>query len=564
MIPRSRFRWVYVFFAVCFGAVLIRLGDIQVRGGGKFHDRARRMHFTRPLEIPAARGVISSRQGRPLALSILTYDLFAEPRLVTAPVETANAIAPLVGVPEEQLAGRLGSGRPFVYLRRGLDYAQWNAVRQLSLGGIGARENYYRFYPEGRTAAHVVGFVEGSTQRGLEGVERYHEGLLAGREGRLSMQRDGRGALIAAQVSGTAPEAGTNLRLTIDLGVQRILEEELERVFDEFQPLSATGVVLDAASGEILGMANMPAYDPNEPGAHAAGHRRNRAITDLHEPGSVFKIITAAAALDEGLVTPGETINCEQGRWTVRNRVLHDVHPYGDLSFREVIAKSSNIGIVKVALRLGEERLHRYAAEFGFGSRSGIDLPGERIGTLRPPAQWSGTSITAIPIGHEVTATALQSAIALAAIVNGGIVHRPRLVATVPENDSPDPEAGDGRRVISAETSRLMTEMLAGCIEPGGTARRAAISGYLVGGKTGTARKIVDGRYSRTRHLASFAGFIKAGGRNLVFFIMVDEPQGRYYGGEVAAPAFRRIGKRTMLALNIPPRGEDNESKGTH
>ena len=316
------------------------------------------------------------------------------------------------------------------------------------------------------------------------------------------------------------------------------------------------GVVLDADTGEVLALTNRPTYDPNQPSSFPLDARRNRAVTDFFEPGSVFKSITAAAALEEGIIRPEETIYCEQGSYSVRGRILHDAHPYATLTFREVVVKSSNIAFVKLGLRLGEERMYHYAAAFGFGKKTGIDLPGEIRGVLRPLSEWSGYSITSIPFGQEIGGTAVQCAVALAAIVNGGRIYRPYLLGWLRDEQARfTPAMGEttAERIISEETAATLIPILVDVASEEGTARWAAIPGYRVGGKTGTAQKVEHGRYSHTKFYSSFAGFIYSGSRKMVIFLMVDEPKGSYYGGVVAGPAFNRIGRRALLALGIPP-----------
>lgn len=573
--PVRRLGLVNIFFVACFGLVGFRLFDLQTRGYEQFERYARQRHFSRSEIVPAPRGSIYDRNGHLLAVSVLSYDLFAEPpHFEESPGEIAARLGEALGQPPEKYLASFTPGRRWASLERGLDPDQRAAVAQLGIKGTGFSENYYRFYPEGRTASHLLGFVEQASQAGLEGVEKFFDGILAGREGRLYRMRDGRGRTLASHYEGSAPRAGSDLYLTVDLAIQRIAEEELARLCERWAPVGASVVIMDPADGAVLALANRPDYNPNRPGEFPADSRRNRAIADLHEPGSVFKVVTAAALLEEGVVTPETEIHCEHGRYRVRNRELRDVHPYGLLTFREAMIKSSNIALVKAALDLGEEKMHLYAHRFGFGRRSGVELAGERAGILRPPERWSRTSLTAVPIGYEVSITALQSARALSAIVNGGFLPRPSVVLAgggeaetgpgprrrflfrrrgAPETpDAEGPEAAAGESVISPATAETLVGILEGVTGEGGTARQGEISGYRVGGKTGTARKIVDRQYSR-RYLSSFAGFVLNERQSLVIVIMVDQPRGAFYGGTVAAPTFRQIGRRTMLALDISP-----------
>ncbi len=561
---RRRLKAVHTIFLVCFGAVFFRLAFLQIKEAPDLKLRARWEHF-QSVSLPAARGGIYDRKGRPLALSIPYYAFYVEPKYLKEPPEiVAEKLAPLLGKSCEDLKKILSSGKGFVWLDRRVPYDVYQKIKALQIDAVGFQEVFYRFYPEGRVASHIVGLVD-VDGRGLEGIEKEYDRLLSGKNGQFLILRDARGNLLPSLSEGTPPQPGKDIFLTIDIKVQRILEEELERIYEKFSALGAVGIILNADTGEVLALANRPTYDPNCPGVSSIGARRNRAITDLFEPGSVFKSITAAAALEEGVVEPEENIYCENGKFLVRGRVLHDAHPYGTLTFREIIVKSSNIGIAKVGLRLGEEKMYHYAHSFGFGKKTGIDLPGEVRGILRPVSRWSGYSIIAIPFGQEIGATAIQCATALAAIINGGRLYQPYLLGWV-RNEDGSFTPGEikkifKRRVISEKTAQTLLPILVDVASEEGTAQWAAIPGYCVGGKTGTAQKVEGGRYSHTKFYSSFAGFIRSSTKNLVIFLMVDEPKGAYYGGVVAAPAFHRIGRRTLLALEIPPDEKPIESE---
>jgi cell division protein FtsI (penicillin-binding protein 3) len=448
-------------------------------------------------------------------------------------------------------------------LNRRLPYDDYIAIKKLAIEGIGFQETFFRAFPEGQIASHVIGLVD-MDGKGLEGIEKQYNRFLSGQNGKIFILRDGKGNLIPSSNEGVPARPGQDLFLTIDIKVQRILEEEIEKVFKESSARGAVGIVLDADNGEVLALANRPTYDPNPPVISSLDCRRNRSVTDIFEPGSVFKMITAAAGLEEGVVKPEDKFFCENGKYFVQNHTIHDTHPYGMLTFREIIVKSSNIGAVKIGSRLGKERMYKYATAFGFGKKTGIDLPGEVSGILRPVSQWSDYSMTAIPFGQEVSGTVAQCAAALGAIVNGGNLYQPYLLKWVRDSRgrfTPGCKPVLVRRVISQATSDTLISILEDVASEEGTARWAAIPGYRVGGKTGTATKVENGRYSHTKYVASFAGFIKTPARNLVIFVMVDEPRGAYYGGVVAGPAFNRIGQRTLLALGIPPDQEIKQTK---
>ncbi|MFH2069332.1 MAG: penicillin-binding protein 2 [Candidatus Omnitrophota bacterium] len=561
---KKRLEIIGWFFFVCFGLIFLRLAFLQVKQAPEFKRKARDKNY-RVIFQPAPRGTIYDREGRPLAVSIPYYDLSAEPKyLKEAPAEVAKKIAPIIGESPAKLTAEFSSGKGFILLRRRIPYDDYIAVKKLAIEKIGFQETFSRSFPEGKIASHVVGLVD-VDGKGLEGIEKQYNQFLSGQDGKISILRDGKGNPIPSLNEGISARPGQDLFLTIDIKVQRILEEELEKVFKEYSALGAAGIVLDADNGEVLALANRPTYDPNPPVTSPLNYRRNRSVTDIFEPGSIFKIVTAAAGLEEGVVKPEDNIFCENGKYFVRNHTIHDTHPYGMITFREVIAKSSNIGSVKVGFKLGEERMYQYATAFGFGKKTGINLPGEASGVLRPVSQWSDYSMTAIPFGHEVSATVVQCAAALGAIVNGGNLYQPYLVLKGVRDRggrfTPDRKPVLVRRVISQATADTLVSILVDVASEEGTARWAAIPGYRVGGKTGTARKVENGRYSRTKYVASFAGFIKNPARDLVIYVMVDEPRGvSYYGGMVVGPAFNRIGQRTLLALGIAP---DQEIKQT-
>lgn len=560
---KKRLEIVGWIFFVCFGLIFLRLAFIQVKQAPELKRKARAKNY-REIFQPAPRGAIFDREGRSLAISIPYYELYAEPKyLKEAPAEVAQKIAPIINESPTKLTADFSSGKGFIWLNRRLPYDAYIAIKKLAIEGIGFQETYVRSFPEGEIASHVIGLVD-MDGKGLEGIEKQYNRLLSGRDGKIFILRDGKGNPIPSSNEGEPARPGQDLFLTIDIKIQRILEEEIEKVFKEYSARGAVGIVLDANNGEVLALANRPTYDPNPPVISSLDCRRNRSVTDIFEPGSVFKMITAAAGLEEGVVKPEDKFFCENGKYFVQNHTIHDTHPYGMLTFREVIVKSSNIGAVKVAAKFGKERMYKYATAFGFGKKTGIDFPGEVSGILRPVSQWSDYSMTAIPFGQEVSATVAQCAAALGAIVNGGSLYQPYLLKWVRDNRgrfTPDRKLVPVRRVISQATSDTLISILVDVASEEGTARWAAIPGYRVGGKTGTATKVENGHYSHSNYVSSFAGFIKTPARNLVIFVMVDEPRGAYYGGVVAGPAFNRIGQRTLLALGIPPDQEIKQTK---
>ncbi|HNS49490.1 MAG TPA: penicillin-binding protein 2 [bacterium] len=547
--------WVYLIFAL---VIIFKLGILQIKHGARYRLEAQKSHFLKD-EIPAPRGYIYDRNGQPLAISIPTYSLYAEPRylaLTDTPLEVARKLAPVLEMPVDQLNAILSSGKGFAWIQRRLPYETYAKIRDLGLSGkIGFEEHYERSYPEGRLACHIIGTTNLDGQ-GIEGLEKEYDRYLTGRKGNYEVFRDGRGRRLPWEYSSQPAIPGRNLHLTIDLRLQRILEEEIDVIQQKHTPRGIMAIILDADTGEVLALTNRPNYDPNRP-APALEPRRNRAITDINEPGSVFKMITAAGVLEEGAVKPSDRFFCENGAWRVpgRSNPVHDAHPYGSLTFREIIVKSSNIGTSKAALKMGKERMHHYAASFGFGKRTGIDLPGEVRGILHPLANWSGVSLYAIPYGQEVAATAIQSTAAMAAICNGGTLNRPYLVSRISTREGKTVEKFQPkavRRIISEKTCGILLPILSEVTSEEGTARWADIPGYLVGGKTGTGQKVEGGHYVK-KYFSSFIGFINTGQKKFAVFIGADEPHNGYYGGVVAGPAFNRIGQRALITLNIPP-----------
>jgi cell division protein FtsI (penicillin-binding protein 3) len=506
---------------------------------------ARRQHWT-VLELPATRGQILDRHERPLATSIRLTSVFADPRHVKNPLWTAKKLSPLLSVPVDRLAGKLSQrDRGFVWLARRIPNQAAAQIRNLKLPGVDVVKESQRVYPQGYLASHLLGFA-GLDSKGLEGLELAFDKVLQGQAGWRWLSRDARrrplGTWAAAEV---APRDGLELVLTLDTTLQFVAEQALEKAFRKYRAQGGSIVVMNPATGEILALANRPTFDPNQFGQERPEIRRNRAITDTFEPGSVFKIVTAAVALGKGLVAPGDSFYCEQGAFRVAGgHILHDYHPYGRLTFREVITHSSNIGTVKVAMKIGPQALYDGIRAFGFGVPTGIELPGEVGGTARPPSQWSKLSITAIPMGQEVAVTALQLAQGMSVLANGGYLVKPWLVkeirhpeGAVVKRSQPTPV----RKVLEEKVARTLKEILAGVVEEG-TGKMAQVAGVRTAGKTGTAQKVEPGgTYSQSRYVASFVGFAPVENPKLVIAVILDEPQPIHFGGVVSAPVFREV-----------------------
>lgn len=534
--------------------------------------------------IEARRGTIVDARGNLLAVTRTAYNIGVDPQAVCASDrEKLPQLAELIGQPLARIESafdtkyRIGgaSSREARLIRwapllQEADEAVNDAVAALNIRGIYSNQTHSRAYPAGQLAAHVLGYVN-KEETAVTGIERYFDYYLRGQDGWRESERDGRRRELA-QFRGREVDAsdGLNVELTIDQMVQHIVETEIARVAREYQPEGISVIVSRPGSGAVLAMANYPCYNPNEfynTGKYPIAYQRNRALTDAFEPGSTFKIVPAAAVLNEGIVAPSDVFQTGHARVSYQGRSLSlpaDHHHYESLSMHEVVVKSSNRGAAQLGLLLGEQRLHDYAAAFGFGERTGCDLGGEISGTLHRVSSWDGLTITRLPMGHAVSATPIQVHMATSVIANDGILMEPMLVQRIFDAAGQDvlrfaPKAK--RRVVSAEVARIMSDMLADVVGENGTARRAAIENYTVAGKTGTTQKIINGRYSNRHHVASFSGFLPADRPELVITVVVDEPklQGVGYGGSVAAPAFRTIAEACIAYLGIRPSREREE-----
>ena len=531
------------------GVLWLRCVWLQVVWADRLSTLAKRQ-YTVTQTLLAQRGRIYDRQGRPMALSVLVPSVFANPRQVDDPRDTARRLAELLDRDVTTVRRRLETDRGFIWIARQVDPDLTTTIRRFQGEGVDILEEPKRFYPHGPLASHLLGFVD-IDQVGLEGVELALNGVLQGQPGLRATLKDARGQwLIGSWTSETNPIHGSDVVLTIDSVVQEVVEETLDWGLARYRAKGGSIIAMDPQTGAILAMANRPSFDPNAPGRTSADQRRNRALTDLLEPGSVFKVVAAAALLEEGLVQLDEPFDCEQGAFrTVGRHILHDHRPHGALPFRDVIRYSSNIGMAKAAQRLKPEVFYRYIRAFGFGSKSGIDVPGEVSGIIAPPSRWSKLSPFIIPIGQEVAVTPLQLAVMMATIANGGERVQPYVVERVQTAEgtlirSHVPPAS--QPVISPETARVLQSLLVSVVESG-TGRPANVQGLTVAGKTGTAQKLEpNGRYSHSRYVASFVGFGPVPDARFVLVVCVDEPQPVHFGSQVAAPMFQRIVERLV------------------
>ncbi|MBJ7332254.1 MAG: penicillin-binding protein 2 [Solirubrobacteraceae bacterium] len=502
------------------------------------------------VEVPAHRGTISDRRGVELAVSQPASDISATPYLVKDPQKAAAKLAPLIERPEGEILSKLTTrGSGFEYLARRVPATRAQKVERLKIAGIDATPTSRREYPRNWLAAQVLGTV-GSEGDGLAGLEYRYDKLLHGRDGKRSVVRDATGEAINIKDPQRALP-GKDIQLTLDAGIQAEVEEVLGEVGKKYQPKGATAVVMDPHTGDVLALGNWPKVDANNIAGSPPYARQNRAVGFTYEPGSTFKPFTVAGALEEREVTEDTMFNLPP-QIQVADRTIGESHARGwvSLTTSQILAQSSNVGTIMIGQRLGGKRFDQWVRRFGFGKPTGIDLPGEETGLVLPLDKYSGSSMGNLPIGQGESVTPIQQAAAYAAIANGGILRRPRLIDKVGGKTVPAP---NGKRVVSEQTSKEVRDMLKGVVAAGGTASEVHIEGYSLAGKTGTANKVdaQTGTYSKSRYIASFAGFAPADDPELLITVMVDEPRGAIYGGEVAAPPFEKIARFALPYLGI-------------
>jgi cell division protein FtsI/penicillin-binding protein 2 len=555
---------------VAFAAVAVaaRLGDLQILKADALRAQARRQH-QQVIEIDGRRGSIVDRQGREFAVSITTRSLYAHPpRLKRDADRAAHLLAPYLGRPESELRALLRSDASFVWLKRRIEPQTSRAIASLDPkliykgGPIDFQEEPKRYYPQGALGVHVVGFAD-VDQKGREGIESTFDDALQGDSTKYLAVRDAKDKEIL-QLLRPPAKRSHDVVLTIDLVLQHIVERELDRAMQETGAKAASAILLDPGTGQILALANRPSFDPRASGKSQPDARRNRAVTDVFEPGSTFKIVSASAALERGTVTPEQRFNCTS--CTVAGKTYTDVHKYGVLSVREILEHSSNVGMVQVGRTISRETLRETIVNFGFGRKTGVELVGERHGDITSLARMSGTSPGAMSIGYEVDVTALQLAQAYGVLANDGVLVPARIVLGTRDEDGhfvaeqpPEP-----RRVVSARTAVTMTNMLEGVVLHG-TGGSAKVSGYHIAGKTGTAKKVLPGGGGYTEHeyFASFGGFGPLRDPALVGFVVLDTPRGGfYYGGLVAAPVFSRIMADALTYLRVAPDDDPWAARG--
>lgn len=551
---------LYVLAGVLFfwcAVICLRLVYLQVFRYGDFQQRAQHQQ-QRTTEVAAKRGLIYDRAGRELAMSIAVDSVFAVPSEIPDLAQTISLVSHVTRNDPREVLAKCKAARTFCWVARKADADAAARIRALNLRGIYFQKESKRFYPKRELAAQVIGYV-GTDDEGLSGIEREYDEKLRGKPGRMSISVDARRKYFGSVVK--QPEPGNNVVLTLDEKIQYIAERELETAMHDTQAIAGTVIVENPRTGEILALANRPTFNPNLSREITPEKLKNHAVSDVYEPGSTFKLVTISAAIDQGLTRPNELIDCQMGSIVINGLRIHDHKAFGILPVSQVLAHSSDVGAIKIALRLGDERLYKYIRAFGFGQQTGIELPGETRGLAKPLSRWSKVSIGAISMGQEIGITPLQLAGMVSSMANDGVLVSPRIVAgEVAPQVAPQKVAFhpvDQGRVVSTTTAALMRQMMQGVILEG-TGRKAALDGYSAGGKTGTAQKFdpFTHKYSHTKYVASFAGFAPINNPEIAVVVVLDTPIAptvvQREGGWVAAPVFRRIAQQTLEYLHTP------------
>ncbi len=559
-------RLILIVFFVLSWSVLIgwRLYDIQIVRHESFREKAQKQQ-ERTITLHPQRGAIYDRNGKELAVSVDVASIYVSPSRIEDIQGAAKKLSKILaceGLSYKDILVKLKKKSPFVWIKRQVSENIWEEIKALGIEGIGSIKESKRYYPKLNLACHVLGYVS-VDEEGTAGIERQYNDLIRGQPAMTMVIRDAKGdRLLLSNTEKRKNQRGKNIYLTIDEIIQFHTEKELDEAVRKYGAKSGTVIVMDPNSGEILALANRPGYDPNfRFSKFPENEWPNRAVSDVYEPGSTFKVFTALAALEEGVVRPDEVIYCGEGQISVAGKIIRDHERYADLSFRDIIAHSSNVGAIKVGMRMSKDVFFRRICSYGFGSRSGVDLPAESPGILHPTAKWSGRSLASIAMGQEVAVTPLQVLNSFNIIANGGYHVTPSLVKmiTTPEGlVFKDLKNSKGKRVVSETTCRLLGNILASVVKDG-TAKDAFIDGYSIAGKTGTAQKADGpGGYSATKFVASFMGFFPADNPKISMIVIIDEPAGGlFYGGKVAAPVFRNIASSIIMYMGIPSENED-------
>jgi len=535
------------------GAIGLRLVYLQIFRYGDFEQRAQHQQ-QRTVEVAPKRGVIYDRAGRELAMSIAVDSVFAVPTETPDLAGALSLIAHITHDDPRELLAKCHAARTFCWVVRKPNAETAERIRAMNLRGIHFQKESKRHYPKGELAAQVLGYV-GMDDEGLSGIERQYDGKLRGKPGRMLISVDARKKWFGSVEK--QPEPGENVVLTIDEKIQYIVERELRTAMAETHAEAGTIIVQNPRTGEILALANWPTFDPNDSRKVTPERLKDHAVSDVYEPGSTFKIVTISAALEEKLTRPDEVFDCQMGSIVINGMRIRDHKPFGLLPVSSILIKSSDVGAIKIALRLGEDRFYKYIRAFGFGQQTGIELPGETRGLTKPVSRWSKVSIGAISMGQEIGISPLQLAGLVSTIANDGVWAAPRIVAATTEpRNAPQTvvfHPGNEHRVLSPLTAARMKQMMQGVVLEG-TGRKAILEAYSSAGKTGTAQKVdpATGAYSHTKYVASFAGFAPVNNPAITVAVILDSPIGPHQGGQVAAPVFQRVAQKVLEYLHVP------------
>ncbi len=554
--PRPHIRIVIVtaMALLSLGAVAGRLAWLQLFHYGDYLGRAQRQQ-QRMVEVTPQRGAIYDRNLHPLAMSIPVDSCYAIPGEIADEALAARLLSSILGIPRDVLEARLESARPFVWIARKLPPEKSQAIAALNLKGIYFQKENQRFYPKREMAAHLLGYVD-VDEKGLGGIEYELDQQIRGKPEKILVMADARRRSFDASKSSSDP--GASVILTLDERIQYIAERELAAAIAKTHAIAGTVIVQDPNNGKLLAVANWPRFNPNSAGESPSEALMNRAVSALYEPGSTFKLITLAAAFEERITQPDEVFDCQNGAVLVAGHRIRDHKPFGLLSVADILAQSSDVGAIKIALRLGAPKFHEYIRAFGFGAPTGVDLPGESKGIVRRLENWTPISIGSISMGQEVGVTPIQLVTAVSAIANGGLLYRPRMVEELrrgervlpmPVNLTPT----EPKRVIRPQTAATLRRLMEGVIIHG-TGTLARLDGWTAGGKTGSAQKIdpATGRYSPTQLIASFSGFAPLNNPAVTILVSLDSPVGQHEGGQVAAPVFKRVAEQALAYLDVP------------
>lgn len=548
--PRLRWLVVWALAVVWMAVVVGRLSYLQLFCYSEYFSKAQHQQ-QRTFEISPKRGTIYDRKGRELAVSLPMDSVFADPTEVTDAGMVARLLSRVLNLPAEDIETKIRQSHSPVRLAKKLSPQTVQRIDDMNLRGVFFQKENRRMYPQRELAANVLGYVD-VDEKGIGGIEYSLDKQIRGRPGRMMVVADGRRHWYDRTESAADP--GASVVLSIDETLQYIAEKELARAIQDTHAKSGAVVIQDPNTGELLGVANYPTFDPNDAGSYPDDVRTDRAVSAAYEPGSTFKVITLTGAIENGVTNPDELIDCQMGSIIVAGRLIHDHKPYGILSVRGILSNSSDVGAIKLALRLGAPKFYDVIRQFGIGQTTGIELPGENHGLLRPVENWTPSSIGSVAMGQEVSVTPIQIISAISAVANGGTYNHPRIVHEIRSEASDLPHAGaDSHQATDARTAASIRSMMETVILEG-TGKHARLDGYTAAGKSGTAQKIdpATGRYSKTDYVASFVGFAPVNEPAVTILVMLDSPVGAHGGGDVSGPVFKRIAEQVLAYLDVP------------